>query len=278
MSQSEMGFRTAALGFRREDVLEFIAQESERRQQLEAELEQAQTEAERFREEKEEADQAAKALLSEHDRILSEVQEKESQIKALQDAVRCAEEQTQTVQAALEKLRRENEALQKVLEDTQMENTNLSSKCTEYDEARDRLAEIELCAHERADKIQHRAEQEACALIRQAQDAAEHLLETVAQTKDIYWQALTNAERERERAHTNAVGALSKLDEIMNGLREQVTEPIETRKESGTIQTADEEIRIGEQTAQRTEAQTAGSTGRERPSLAQVLGALRSGK
>ena len=126
MSQSEMGFRTAALGFRREDVLEFIAQESERRQQLEAELEQAQTDAERFREEKEEADQAAKALLSEHDRILSEVQEK-SQIKALQDAVRCAEEQTQTVQAALEKLRRENEALQKVLEDTQMENTNLSS-------------------------------------------------------------------------------------------------------------------------------------------------------
>ena len=278
MSQSEMGFRTAAFGFRREDVLEFIAQESDRRQQLETELENVRADAERFREEKEEADQAAKALLSEHDRILSEVKEKEAQIKALQASVRCTEEKIQTTEAALEKLRRENEALQKVLDDTQMENTDLSSKCTEYDEARDRLAEIELCAHERAEKIQHRAEQESCALIRQAQDVAERLLATIAQTKEIYWQALTSAERERERAHTNAVGALSQLDEIMNGLREQMTEPIESQKETEKIYTAHEEIHIGEQTAQRTETQTASCTGRERPSLAQVLGALRSGK
>ena len=190
--------------------------------------------------------------------------------------MRRTEEKVQTTEAALEKLRRENEALQKVLDDTQMENTDLSSKCTEYDEARDRLAEIELCAHERADKIQHRAEQEACALIRQAQDVAERLLATIAQTKEIYWQALTSAERERERAHTNAVGALSQLDEIMNGLREKMAEQIESQKES--IHTADEEIHTGEQTAQRTETQTAGCTGRERPSLAQVLGALRGGK
>ena len=83
---------------------------------------------------------------------------------------------------------------------------------------------------------------------------------------------------ERERAHTNAVGALSQLDEIMNGLREQMTEPIESQKETEKIYTAHEEIHIGEQTAQRTETQTASCTGRERPSLAQVLGALRSGK
>ena len=56
-------------------MLEFIARESDRKQ-LETELENVRADAKRFREEKEEADQAAKALLSEHDRILSEVKER----------------------------------------------------------------------------------------------------------------------------------------------------------------------------------------------------------
>lgn len=274
MSQSEMGFRTAAFGFRREDVLEFIAQESDRRQELEVELENAREDAEQLRDEKEQADQAAKALLSEHDRILSEVKEKDAQIEALQADVRRAEEKTADIEAELEKLRRENAALQKVLDDTQMENTDLSSKCTEYDEARDRLAEIELCAHGRAEKIQHRAEQEACGLIREAQDMAERLLATIAETKETYWQALTTAERERERAHANAVGALSQLDEVMNELRERMAEQVEPKKEAVQHVEPQSEHRTDEET----EMQTAGCAGRERPSLAQVLGALRGGK
>lgn len=286
MSQSEIGFRTAAFGFRREDVLEFIAQESECKQELEIQLEHAREDAEQLRDEKEEADKASKALLSEHDRILAEVKQKEEQIAALREEVCHAEEKTAAAQAEIDTLRRENAALQKVLDDTQMENTDLSSKCTEYAEARDRLAEIELCAHERAEKIQQRAEQQACGLIREAQDMAERLLATIEQTKETYWQALTMAEQERERAHTNAVGALSQLDEIMNAMRGRIAEQIESKQE--TTQESQENFEpqseLEPQPQQRKheeahdETQTAGYTGRERPSLAQVLGALRGGK
>ncbi len=288
MSQSEIGFRTAALGFRREDVLEFIAQEADRRQELEIQLEHAREDAEQLRDEKQEADKAAKALLSEHDRILSEVKDKEEQIETLRAEVRSAEEKTAEAEAELSKLRRENAALQKVLDDTQMENTDLSSKCTEYDEARDRLAEIELCAHGRAEKIQHRAEQEACGLIREAQDMAEHLLQTIEQTKETYWQALTTAERESERAHANAVGALSQLDEIMNELRGRMAEQMTAEKQAEqvpqsnpeAVQNTEVQAEPEQQTVKQEEnsTQTAGCTGRERPTLAQVLGALHRGK
>lgn len=284
MSQPEMGFRTAAFGFRREDVLEFIAQEADNRQKIEIELEQVREDAEQLRAEKEEADKAAKALLSEHERILSEIEDKDVQIKTLQEEVQSAKNAQAALQEKLDKLHRENEALQKVLDDAQMENTDLSSKCTEYAEARDRLAEIELCAHGRAEKIQQRAEQDACALVREAQDMAEHLLKTIEETKDTYWQALRSAEQERERAHVNAVDALSKLDEIMDDLRGRVTAQTEPQPnpnaQNDLLLQTEQECQEQEQKdpLYRQAADDAGYIGRERPTLAQVLGALRGGK
>ena len=48
MSQSEMGFRTAPFGFRREDVLDFIEDEADRRNALEEKLQQAEEERARL--------------------------------------------------------------------------------------------------------------------------------------------------------------------------------------------------------------------------------------
>ena len=54
MNENQTGFRTAALGFRREDVVRYIEQESARRADLEQELETCRAECERLRREQQE--------------------------------------------------------------------------------------------------------------------------------------------------------------------------------------------------------------------------------
>ena len=97
MSQSEMGFRTAPFGFRREDVLDFIEDEADRRNALEEKLQQAEEERARLAQEKEDADRAAQALIADRDRILAEEQAKDQTITSLKAKVRAAQEQADQV-------------------------------------------------------------------------------------------------------------------------------------------------------------------------------------
>ena len=224
MSQSEMGFRTAAFGFRREDVLDFIEEEADRRSALQEKLHKVQTERDNLIQEKEEADHAAQALIADRDRILSEQQAKDQTITSLQAQVRIAQDASEQAQEELNVLRTKMDEMQKELDNVRADNASLLSKCAEYDEARARLAEIELCAHGRAEEIQQRAADDACSLVEEAQQMAVRLLDAIEHTKESYRQALAAAERESERAHVHAVESLEKLDVIMDGLRGRLSQ------------------------------------------------------
>lgn len=283
MSQSEIGFRTAALGFRREDVLEFIAQEAKRRQEIKEQLEQIQEEAAQLRQESEEANRASKTLLASHDESLAELRKKDEKIKALQEELAQAKNEIKQAKQEQDILHSEYEALEKTLEETKTENAALLSKCGEYDEARGKLADIELCAHGRAEEIERRAEQQACELIEEAERMAEQLLQTIAQTKEAFWEALDTAEQETERAHARTMDALTEFDGIMEELRSRVATQVAPEPEQET-QTAlqENDTQEAEQPVQE-HTQAASDykeycAGRERPTLAQVLGALRGGK
>ncbi len=269
MSQSEIGFRTAALGFRREDVLEFIAQETKRRQEIEEELEHIREEAAELRKEREEADRASKTLLADHEENAAALQKKDQTIETLQEELAQARAEIEREKQARDRLRAEYTALEQSMADTKAENKALLSKCGEYDNARSRLADIELCAHGRADEIEHRAEKQAHALIEEAKCMAEQLLQTITQSKGAYWEALEAVERETERAHTRAVDALSKFDGIMAELRSQVTAQLEAESAKSEA--------VGAEHLTAEPCKTVGAE-HERPTLAQVLGALRSGK
>ena len=113
MSQSEMGFRTAPFGFRREDVLDFIEDEADRRNALEEKLQQAEEERARLAQEKEDADRAAQALIADRDRILAEEQAKDQTITSLKAKVRAAQEQADQAQKELTALREQMDETQK---------------------------------------------------------------------------------------------------------------------------------------------------------------------
>lgn len=274
MSQSEMGFRTAPFGFRREDVLDFIEVEADRRSALEEKLNKSEQERTRILQEKEEADRAAQALIADRDRMLQEEQAKEQTIVSLKAQVRQAQDEAERVRQELNALKTRLEETQSALDHARTDNADLIAKCAEYDEARARLAEIELCAHGRAEEIQQRAEHDACALVSEAEQMAERLLAAVEHTKESYRQALAAAERENAKANAQAAEALTRLDEIMTGLRGRM---------SGTA--AEPKPQPAKPEKPKTEAKPVVHTEekptcpvREKPTLAQLLGALRGNK
>ncbi len=272
MSQSEMGFRTAPFGFRREDVLDFIEVEADRRSALEEKLNKAEQERARILQEKDEADRAAQALIADRDRLL----QKEQTIASLKAQVRQAQEEAEQAKQELQTLKSRLEEAQSALDHVRADNAELISKCAEYDEARARLAEIELCAHGRAEEIQQRAEHDACSLVGEAEQMAERLLAAIEHTKESYRQALAAAERENAKANAQAAEALTQLDEIMTGLRGRM---------SGTAPEPKPQAAKPEKPVHKTEAKPVVHTEekpacpmREKPTLAQLLGALRGNK
>nr|WP_297279567.1 hypothetical protein [uncultured Butyricicoccus sp.] len=283
MSQSEMGFRTAAFGFRREDVLDFIEEEADRRSALQEKLHKVQTERDNLIQEKEEADHAAQALIADRDRILSEQQAKDQTITSLQAQVRIAQDASEQAQEELNALRTKVDEMQKELDNVRADNASLLSKCAEYDEARARLAEIELCAHGRAEEIQQRAADDACSLVEEAQQMAVRLLDAIEHTKESYRQALAAAERESERAHVHAVESLEKLDVIMDGLRGRLSQVQEQPAANESAQLAvpvleTQVLPAAQKSAAAEKPRSSGCPAREKPTLAQLLHTLRGNK
>lgn len=283
MSQSEMGFRTAAFGFRREDVLDFIEEEADRRSALQEKLHKVQTERDNLIQEKEEADHAAQALIADRDRILSEQQAKDQTITSLQAQVRIAQDASEQAQEELNALRTKVDEMQKELDNVRADNASLLSKCAEYDEARARLAEIELCAHGRAEEIQQRAADDACSLVEEAQQMAVRLLDAIEHTKESYRQALAAAERESERAHVHAVESLEKLDVIMDGLRGRLSQVQEQPAANEPAQLAvpvleTQVLPAAQKSAAAEKPRSSGCPAREKPTLAQLLHTLRGNK
>lgn len=278
-----MGFRTAAFGFRREDVLDFIEEEADRRSALQEKLHKVQTERDNLIQEKEEADHAAQALIADRDRILSEQQAKDQTITSLQAQVRIAQDASEQAQEELNALRTKVDEMQKELDNVRADNASLLSKCAEYDEARARLAEIELCAHGRAEEIQQRAADDACSLVEEAQQMAVRLLDAIEHTKESYRQALAAAERESERAHVHAVESLEKLDVIMDGLRGRLSQVQEQPAANESAQLAvpvleTQVLPAAQKSAAAEKPRSSGCPAREKPTLAQLLHTLRGNK
>lgn len=287
MSQSEMGFRTAPLGFRREDVLDFIEHESQRRMELQDEIKYLEMEKEQADHHKREAEQTAQALLADRDRILEEQHTKEQAIEVLQNKLRVAQECVTEQESELAALQEKIKALQKELDEAHANEAMLESKCAEYDEARARLAEIELSAHARAEEVMNRAQQDAYALVTEAEQMAERLLSAIERTKESYHMAQVAVERENERARTQVAQTIEQFDEVMSTLRGRIShedqvpvevleqEPQQEPQEQSMPEATQQEVQdTGEQ---RVEDKPSTPT-KDRPTLAQVLGALRSGK
>lgn len=284
MSQSEMGFRTAPFGFRREDVLDYLEVEADRRSALEEKLNKAEQEHTRILQEKDEADRAAQALIADRDRILKEDQAKDQTIVSLKAQVRQAQDETAKVREEMQALQDKLAQTQTALDNARADNASLISKCAEYDEARARLAEIELCAHGRAEEIQQRAEHDACSLVGEAEQMAERLLAAIEHTKESYRQALASAERESARANAQAAEALEQLDGIMTGLRGRLSGTTSAPQPTAKPEKTEKPV---EKAEKKPEAKPAVHTEekpkttcpvREKPTLAQLLGALRGNK
>ena len=254
MTEAEMGFRTAPLGFKREDVLAFIETETARRAQAEQTLAEREAALAQAEQEKEESGRAAAALIAGRDELIAAQAERDRTIEALREQLEQAKTETADVRTLLAQTQEQTAALQQSIEELRAENAALAAKCAEYDEARNRLADIELCAHGRAEELRLRAEADAQQLMRETQALAAQTLQAIEAAKEDY----------RQRASA----ALDTLDGTADALSAQM----------GRVP-AGEETKKPERPAKPAEKKEKPACCREGgKTLAEVLGGLRPGK
>lgn len=268
MTEAEMGFRTAPLGFKREDVLAFIETETARRAQAEQTLAEREAALAQAEQEKEESGRAAAALIAGRDELIAAQAERDRTIEALREQLEQAKTETADVRTLLAQTQEQAAALQQSIEELRAENAALAAKCAEYDEARNRLADIELCAHGRAEELRLRAEADAQQLMRETQALAAQTLQAIEAAKEDYRQALSTARRESSAALERASAALDTLDGTADALSAQM----------GRVPVG-EETKKPERPAEPAEKKEKPACCREGgKTLAEVLGGLRPGK
>lgn len=249
MNELEIGFRTAMVGgFQRDDVLKYIEEMAqshakeidtlkEQLKQAEAdrdargkEARSAETENKRLRGQLEEQTAALVQACAERDEKKQALEQAESQTVIQNDECSDLQQQRDALQVQVDELRRQNDSL--------------SEKVREYDEARDSLAEIELCARKRARKLEQdtteqadgirAAAEQAAAEIHAAADryaeetrtAAEQYAEETRTAADAY-AASTRADAEqdassvRREADDYAAAVNEEAEEAARVLREQ---------------------------------------------------------
>ena len=155
MDEQTKGFRSAVFGgFRREDVLRYIeetdAKYYEESERLRSSLDDAQTamgelrgQNEKLTEKNAELLERLGAMTLDMDRIQAQLDEIEKGFSLQTTEIEAQNERAETLAA-------ENDRLTS-------ENAKLAAKCGEYDQSKDKIAEMELSAYRRAKQIEEDA-------------------------------------------------------------------------------------------------------------------------
>ena len=173
MDEQTKGFRSAVFGgFRREDVLRYIeetdAKYYEESERLRSSLDDAQTamgelrgQNEKLTEKNAELLERLGAMTLDMDRIQAQLDEIEKGFSLQTTEIEAQNERAETLAA-------ENDRLTS-------ENAKLAAKCGEYDQSKDKIAEMELSAYRRAKQIEEDAKTELQKLRRQSLETIEQV-------------------------------------------------------------------------------------------------------
>lgn len=210
MNEGSRGFKTALVGgFAREDVLEYITEAArtsgEVRQKLEQQLQTAQEQAEQLKETNHEISQKNAELLERLGELTLQNDMLEKQAEQAQERAAKAEAQQNEMQEELQSLRQERTQLTHKTE-------QLQKQCMEYNDAKQRLAEIELCAHRRAQEINEHAQYDQRRIRMQAAELITNVKKVILQECDVWRDIIVQAASDAEEQSRRAQSLLNRID------------------------------------------------------------------
>ncbi len=208
-------FRTSALGgFHRQDVLDYVEEQSRKASQQQ---EQSQQQLDEAKEQRERLEQELEELRREHEVVQRELeavgQERDGLRERLEQAEReLSASRTREGESAqmLEQMRGERDAIQAKLEE-------ITPDAQAYVQLKDRTAGVELDAHCRAQAIQQQAEQEANRLRKQVDQWLQGVEERYCALCSQVESTASHAAQQLQQAHR----CLEQLSEMM-GEQDQV--------------------------------------------------------
>ena len=216
MDEQTKGFRSAVFGgFRREDVLRYIeetdARYYEESERLRSSLDDAQTamgelrgQNEKLTEKNAELLERLGAMTLDMDRIQAQLDEIEKGFSLQTTEIEAQNERAETLAA-------ENDRLTS-------ENAKLAAKCGEYDQSKDKIAEMELSAYRRAKQIEEDAKVELQKLRRKSMETIEQVRRQLDATKENYRTVLARNQQESAEMARKAGEVLGEIDKISASL------------------------------------------------------------
>ena len=222
MDEQTKGFRSAVFGgFRREDVLRYIeetdARYYEESERLRSGLDDAQTamgelrgQNEKLTEKNAELLERLGAMTLDMDRIQAQLDEIEKGFSLQTTEIEAQNERAETLAA-------ENDRLTS-------EKAKLAAKCGEYDQSKDKIAEMELSAYRRAKQIEEDANTELQKLRRQSLETIEQVRRQLEETKENYRVMLARSQQESQEMARRAGEVIGEIDRISASLGKNTTE------------------------------------------------------
>lgn len=223
MGEQEKGFRTAMVGgFQRDDVLHYIEdmarEHAAAMEKLEARNAELETELESLREINVEFSQKNASLLERIGELTLDLDTARTALEEREATLASSSDQTRLKDQQYDELRRAHEMLEAELTAVTADNKRLKARATEYDQARDHLAEIEICAHRRAKALEEKAEAEADRRLTEAVEMIDELKDELARTKAEYRETLRRTQQAADEARRQTESIIHRFDETAAAL------------------------------------------------------------
>ena len=211
MDEQTKGFRSAVFGgFRREDVLRYIeetdAKYYEESERLRSSLDDAQTAMGELRGQNEKLTEKNAELLERLGAMTLDMDRIQAQLDEIEKGFSLQTTEIEAQNERAEMLAAENDRLTS-------ENAKLAAKCGEYDQSKDKIAEMELSAYRRAKQIEEDAKTELQKLRRQS-----------LETKENYRVMLARSQQESQEMARRAGEVIGEIDRISASLGKNTTE------------------------------------------------------
>lgn len=229
MYEDTRGFKTAVVGgFNREDVLQYIEQSA---RESNEKINALQAEADQMREDVEELRDNNAALSQKNAELLERLGQMTVEEDQVQQDAKQAKMQAEQARAQAERDMAVAQSLQQSLQAADEEKLRLQeqidqlqAQACEYQESKERLAEIELCAYRRAKIVEEKAEQNAQNIRMQSAELINQMKALLTGATEKYRAAhqhfvseAADAKRCTETALGNIDVVLESLDEVMVG-------------------------------------------------------------
>ena len=216
MGDLEIGFRSAVVGgFQRDDVLKYIEEAAQKHAEeiaeLKDKLDKAEQDAKTQAEKVAELTQKNAGLLERLGEMTMELDKAKADLDERDRSLALAGEESTVQNECYEELHTQYKTLESECARLREQNQKLQARSDEYTAARDHLAEIELCAHRRAQELEEQAQKHAAQIEADAERRIEAMKRELENTRQEYSNTLRRTQQAADEARRRTEEILNRL-------------------------------------------------------------------